>query len=91
MQLAAGELDISSTEIELFRHEQDYYPGDTLQQLLQKLSHRQQEVINLRFYHNFPYDTIASIMDMNYQSVLNLLQRALKTLRTKYNKLQPPL
>ena len=52
-----------------------------VQELLSKLSSRQREAIHLHFYHNFSYVEMTALMGMNYQSILNLMQRALKTLR----------
>ncbi|MDR0506981.1 MAG: sigma-70 family RNA polymerase sigma factor [Dysgonamonadaceae bacterium] len=47
---------------------------------LSKLTIRQKEVVHYRFYENMSIDEISAIMDMNYQSTQNLLQRALKNL-----------
>jgi RNA polymerase sigma factor (sigma-70 family) len=46
--------------------------------VLEKLSPRQQEVIYLRFYAEANLEEIAEIMDLNAQSVYNLLHEALK-------------
>ncbi len=48
---------------------------------LNKLPKRQREVIYLRFYQNLERDEIAAIMDVNPQSVSNLLQVAFKSFR----------
>lgn len=85
MQFAADSLTTGYIELEIIAKEQELYNYHNLQQLLDKLPRRQHEVIYLRFYHNFPYETIASLMNMNYQSMLNLMQRALKTLRKGYS------
>ena len=84
MQLSTQYLQTEHIELEIAAREQELQNRLTLQQSLEKLPKRQQEVIYLRFYHNFPYEIIASTMDMNYQSVLNLVQRALKNLRREY-------
>lgn len=84
MQLPSNDLLTNHIELEMLAREQEIQTRKTLQQLLEKLPRRQQEVIYLRFYHNFPYEVIASTMNMNYQSVLNLVQRALKALRQAY-------
>lgn len=49
-----------------------------VREVLEKLSPRQQEVIYLRFYMDAKLDEIAEIMDLNPQSVYNLLHEALK-------------
>jgi len=51
---------------------------------LNKLPKRQREVIYLRYYQNLERDEIASIMDVNPQSVSNLLQAAFKTFRENW-------
>ena len=84
MQLSSSDLLTEYVELEMAAKEQELQTRLTLQQLLEKLPIRQQEAIYLRFYHNFPYEIIASTMNMNYQSVLNLVQRALKNLRKEY-------
>lgn len=58
-----------------------------LQSYLQTLPPRQFEVIRLRFFEEFSFEQIAGIMDMNEQSVRNLLQRAILKLRTQFKAL----
>jgi RNA polymerase sigma factor (sigma-70 family) len=52
-----------------------------LQNHLKTLPPRQFEAIRLRFFEDFKFEEIASIMDMNEQSVRNLIQRAILKLR----------
>lgn len=47
------------------------------------LPERQRELIFLRFYYNLKYTEIAVIMEVNEQSIKNLMQRALSNLREK--------
>ena len=54
---------------------------DTLQRAIAHLPIRQQEVINLKYYHDFTLDEIAILMDVNKQSVSNLLFRSYAILR----------
>ena len=81
---SGSDLQAGGIEEEIISRERELQNRLTLQQSLEKLPKRQQEAIYLRFYHNFPYEIIAATMDMNYQSVLNLVQRALKNLRKEY-------
>jgi RNA polymerase sigma-70 factor (ECF subfamily) len=74
-------LQTDATDYGILKHEQDALNSRLVQQLLSKLTSRQKEVIHLRFFQNFSYSDIAKIMDMNYQSALNLVQRAFVTLR----------
>jgi RNA polymerase sigma factor (sigma-70 family) len=51
--------------------------------LLETLSVRQREVIYFRYVEELPFEQIAGIMDMNYQSVRNLLHRTIRNMREK--------
>lgn len=62
--------------------EQSDADSDTLQKAISHLPIRQQEVINLKYYHDFTLDEIAKLMDVNKQSVSNLLFRSYATLRS---------
>ncbi|MGD9930814.1 MAG: RNA polymerase sigma factor [Mangrovibacterium sp.] len=53
---------------------------------INRLPERQRELILLRFYNNLPYREIARIMNINEQSVKNLMQRALTHLRLHTNR-----
>lgn len=48
---------------------------------LNNLPKRQREVLYLKYYENLSYQQIAEIMGMNYQSVVNLVFRAIQRLR----------
>jgi RNA polymerase sigma factor (sigma-70 family) len=54
-----------------------------LASLLNELPARQKEAIYLRYYEDMEYKQIAEIMNVNYQSVLNLIQKALNKLRAE--------
>lgn len=63
-----------------------------IKKLLQTLSLRQREVIYFRYVEELSYEQIADIMDMNYQSVRNLLHRAIRKMRDKLSdRKKPPL
>jgi len=47
------------------------------------LTIRQQEILYLKFNLGYNYDMICDIMDINYQSVRNLLSEAIRMLRHK--------
>lgn len=68
------EHDIIETEI----HDQQVH---RLKKLLNDLSPRQYEALVLYFYDDFSYDDIATLMDLNPQSVRNLVQRGLMQMR----------
>jgi len=55
---------------------------------LQRLSHRQKEIIYLKYYQNLSYEEVSEIMNINYQVARNLLYQAIKSLK---NMLTGPL
>lgn len=53
-----------------------------VRQVLVKMTSRQQEIIYLRFYMDATLDEISEIMDLNQQSVYNLLHESLKRFKS---------
>lgn len=53
-----------------------------IQRVLSELSDRQREVVFLSFYNGLDHDEIAQILDINNQSVRNLLSQGLKRMRS---------
>lgn len=93
-QLQKSQKTISISEAQLFKsnftfsaeelsihQEIQFLCTTTLSELINQLSPRQKEVIYLKYYSNMSSSDIAEVMDMNYQSVLNILQKALSKLR----------
>lgn len=54
-----------------------------------QLSQRQQEAINLRFYHGMSLDQMTQLMGLSKQSVSNLLFKAYSVLRLTIKRIQP--
>ncbi len=54
---------------------------DRMHALIESLSTREREVIHLKYYQGVKNTEISQIMGITYQSVANLLQRALKQIR----------
>ena len=52
-----------------------------IKRILHVLTPRQREIIYYRFIEEMEYDEICQIMDINYQSAYNLLQRSLQKVR----------
>ncbi len=52
-----------------------------LKEAFKSLSPRQREVLYLKFYKSLGYEDIAEVLDINYQSVRNLMYSGLKVLR----------
>jgi len=63
----------------------------SIRHAIKSLSLRQQEAIQLRYFQGFTHDQIAGIMDLNYQSVSNLLHRALFRLKQAFKTPVPPM
>ncbi|UYQ92411.1 sigma-70 family RNA polymerase sigma factor [Chitinophaga horti] len=80
--LPPSEPDIEfSTEDIIITAEQQQDLKAKIARYLNELPKRQKEIIYLYYYEELSYDEIAGVMDINYQSVLNLMQKALKQLR----------
>jgi len=74
-----------SKEDFIVKEETETEATQILVQSLKRLTDRQREVILLRFNHEMEFQEIAFIMDMNVQSVRNLLFRALENIRRDMN------
>lgn len=72
-----------SVEEIIVEKETEAFLHTKLTKLLNELPARQKEAIYLRYYENMEYRQIAEIMNVNYQSVLNLIQKALNKLRSE--------
>lgn len=53
-------------------------------ELLNTLTQRQKEIILLHYFESKTYQEIADILDINYQSVLNNLQRSFHKIRKEF-------
>lgn len=51
-----------------------------------QLSHRQKEIVYLKFYQELGYEEISEIMNINYQVSRNLLYQAIKSLKRLINE-----
>ncbi len=54
-----------------------------LLRLINSLPKKQREVIYLKYYEELTYEEIAEMLSVNYQSVLNLVHKAIKSIRNK--------
>lgn len=60
-----------------------------LNQAITNLPDRQREAIFLKYYSGLSYEEIAQVMDMEKQSVANVLRRALLSLRALFSLIAP--
>jgi len=69
-------------EHDLMQRETDEVQISRLQHAIEQLSKRQQEVILFRYHHDFSLEEISRLMNLNNQSVRNLLHRSISQLRS---------
>jgi RNA polymerase sigma factor (sigma-70 family) len=69
-------------EAEIINREMLNSQISAIRKAIAMLTKRQQEAIQLRFYQGFSNVQIAELMQMNYQSVSNLLHNALSRIKT---------
>ena len=74
-----------SPEEMLIEHEDDLHKREVLTTVLNALPARQREVIYLKYYEDMSYTEIAETLQINYQSVINLIYKGFKRLRDKAN------
>ncbi len=75
--------DWQTVETEIEQNEADSESHDRVRRAIDGLPKRQQEAVFLKFYKGLENDQIAELMDINRQSVANLLYRALGTLKNQ--------
>ncbi len=73
-----------AVDFRLIKEEEDYHTLTKLNTLVNTLPTRQKEIIYLRFYQNLTFDQISVVMQLGKQSVYNLIQKALKTLKNNW-------
>lgn len=74
-----------SSDLRLIDEEHEIYQVKKLEGILNSLSGRQKELIYLRFYQSLSFEQIAEVMNLSRQSVYNLLQKSLGSLRKHYH------
>ncbi|UFH54523.1 RNA polymerase sigma factor [Spirosoma sp. KNUC1025] len=75
--------DWQTVETEIEQHETDSESQYKVRQAIHMLPKRQQEVVFLKFYKGLENEQIAELMEINRQSVANLLFRALGSLKSQ--------
>ncbi|MGG8496748.1 RNA polymerase sigma factor [Tenacibaculum sp. TC6] len=82
-------VDINFTPEEFITNQESTtFRNKNLANLINQLPKRQKEVIYLKFHCNLKASEIAETMDINYQSVINTLHKAIKNLREEMAILQ---
>jgi RNA polymerase sigma factor (sigma-70 family) len=75
-------VDIQFTAEELMTNQEtERFKNKNISNLLNKLPKRQKEAIYLKYYSGLKAKEISEIMGINYQSVVNTLHKAIKSLK----------
>lgn len=75
-------VDFQFTAEELMTNQEtENFKNKNLSTLLNKLPKRQKEAIYLKYYSGLKAKEISEIMEINYQSVVNTLHKAIKSLK----------
>lgn len=78
---AVKPIDITITADELQLKDNSQVVKKAIEMAMQKLSPRQREIIYLKFYNNLDYEELAEVLEINYQSVVNHIHKAMIKLR----------
>lgn len=73
-----------SIEEKIIENTDDTELANKIKTILNSLPARQREIIYLRYYENYDYEQISTLMNINKQSVHNLLQKAYKSIRSDW-------
>jgi RNA polymerase sigma factor (sigma-70 family) len=73
-----------TVEDHMIAGEQEEERKGKMEHILDSLTPRQREVIYYRYVEGMDMKEICELMDMNYQSVQNLIQRAIKKVKTAF-------
>jgi len=71
----------NTVENQIIKKEEDSITEGKIKLIFSLLTPRQKEVIYYRFVESMSINDIASLMDMNYQSIQNLIQRSIKKIK----------
>jgi RNA polymerase sigma factor (sigma-70 family) len=71
-----------SAETQLIESERLYEQKKRIVLIMENLTPRQREVLYYRFVEELPFEEICRLMQMNYQSVRNLLHRTIQKIRS---------
>ncbi|GAB3251810.1 sigma-70 family RNA polymerase sigma factor [Larkinella harenae] len=73
-----------AADVQWIEEENEVYQIRKLERVINHLPERQKELIYLRFYQNLSFEQIADVMHLGRQSVYNLLQKSLISLRKNW-------
>jgi len=73
-----------TVEDEFIDNESDTNRRNLIEKILLALTPRQKEIIYYRFIQELDFDEICTLMQLNYQSAQNLIQRSIKKIREEF-------
>ena len=79
--LKSKNISLESLPVELKVEAKDNIWTELLQKIIGKLSPREQEIVRLKYYQNYRNKEIASFLNIEYQTVRNILHNAVKKMR----------
>lgn len=82
-----GNLVVHSAEHDFIRKEHEENIQKEVHSMLGLLTSKQYEVLYLRYVEELSLTEIAEMMEMNYQSVQNIIQRSFRKIRKEYKKI----
>jgi RNA polymerase sigma-70 factor (ECF subfamily) len=75
------ELSMNNPETQWILAEEEDEKQQKLNLAMKQLTVRQREILHMKYFQQMEYEEIAGILDLNYQSARNLVNRALIALR----------
>lgn len=78
-------IDYTAEEL-LIAEEQEMEEQQKLREILDTLTPRQKEVIYYRFIQGMELEEICKLMDLNYQSLQNLIQRSIQKIKKTFEE-----
>lgn len=73
-----------AVDVQMIDNESDRIRHDLVEKILLALTPRQREIIYYRYMQELEFNEICSLMNLNYQSAQNLLQRSIKKVNTLF-------
>jgi RNA polymerase sigma factor (sigma-70 family) len=83
-------IDYTAEEL-LIAEEQEMEEQQKLREMLDTLTPRQKEVIYYRYIQGMKLDEICKLMDLNYQSLQNLIQRSILKIKKAFDASNPTI
>ena len=87
--LKSKSISLESLELQLKIEPQDNIWEDLLKKIIRKLTPREREIVELKYYQNYRNREIASYLNIEYQTVRNILHHAIQKMRLLLSEIDP--